>query len=261
ARYKAFHEFRRVVAGLKLWVVHDHQMERHGRLDAFDDHRFERAAHACNRQLARARVHDQFGDHRIVKGRHEIARIDSRVYAHAGAARNVCGCNQTGRRHAGQRVFRVDATLDGVPGEDDILLLVGQLLALSHANLIAHDVGDCDHLRHRMLDLYARVHLHEVEPPILVEQELNRARVRVTDALAGFDRNLAHPRAQRRRHHRRRRFFQQLLMATLDRTIALAQMDAMAELVGHHLNLYVAWAFDVTLDTNIAVLERFERLV
>ena len=42
------------------------------------------------------------------------------------------------RRHARHRVFGVDATLDGVPGEDHIRLRVGQLFALSDAYLIAH---------------------------------------------------------------------------------------------------------------------------
>src|SRR5947209_20212086 len=50
-------------------------------------------------------------------------------------------------------------------------------------------------------------------------------------------------------------------MPALDRTIALAQMDAMPELVGHHLNLYVARAFEVTLDIDVAVLKRFECFV
>src|SRR6059058_4809204 len=46
ALVEALHELGRVVAGLKLWVVHDLYVQRHGRLDPFDDHRFERAAHA-----------------------------------------------------------------------------------------------------------------------------------------------------------------------------------------------------------------------
>src|SRR5881227_3736718 len=46
ALVKALHELGRVAAGLKLRVVHDLQMERHGRLDPFDHHRFECTAHA-----------------------------------------------------------------------------------------------------------------------------------------------------------------------------------------------------------------------
>src|SRR3712207_7370965 len=40
-----------------------------------------------------------------------------------------------------------------------------------------------------------------------------------------------------------------------------AQVDAVAVLVGHHLNLDVARPFDVALDVNVAVLESRERLV
>src|ERR1041385_6605710 len=45
-------------------------------------------------------------------------------------------------------------------------------------------------------------------------------------------------------------------MSTLNRTFALAQINAIAMLVGHHLNLDVTRMFDVSLDVDIAILER-----
>ena len=106
-----------------------------------------------------------------------------------------------------------------------------------------------------MLDLDARVHLHEIETIVFVEQKLKSARARIADALARGDRRFAHLFAQLRGHHGRRRFFQKFLMTALNRAFALAEMNTVAVFVGQHLNLDVARALDVTLDVNIAVLE------
>ena len=49
-------------------------------------------------------------------------------------------------------------------------------------------------------------------------------------------------------------------MATLDRAVALAEVDAVAVLVGEHLDLDVARVLDVLLDVDVAVLEGGGRL-
>src|SRR5437868_1408863 len=56
------HEARRVFAGAEVRVFHDRLVQRDRRLYPFDDQHFERAAHARNRHLARARVDDELGD-------------------------------------------------------------------------------------------------------------------------------------------------------------------------------------------------------
>jgi hypothetical protein len=56
-----------------------------------------------------------------------------------------------------------------------------QLLAGGDPQLLAHQVEAGDQLGHRVLDLQPRVHLHEVEAAVLVEQELERADVVVAD--------------------------------------------------------------------------------
>jgi hypothetical protein len=76
------------------------------------------------------------------------------------------------------------------------------------ADLIAHDVGERHHFRHRMLDLDARVHFHKVKRTVLVEQKLERPGARITDLLARFHGDRAHPLALFGRDDRRRRFFQ-----------------------------------------------------
>src|SRR5690606_6546204 len=102
-----------------------------------------------------------------------------------------------------------------------------------------HDVDAGDHLGDRVLDLYARVHLDEVELAVLV-QELERARAAIADAQARLDAERSHPFPLLRRDARRRRLLDDLLMAPLHRAVALAEMDRMAVSVGQHLELDVA---------------------
>src|SRR5436305_10243592 len=186
-----FHEARRVFARAEVRILHDRLVERYRRLDALDDHHFERAAHARNRNLARARVDDELGYQRIVVRRDDVACVGRRVEADARPARRVVARNQSGRRRERPRVFGVDAALDCVAVEDHVRLLVPERVPFGDENLVAHDVGERDHLGHGVLDLYARVHLHEVELPVLVEEELHGARARIADALAGFERRRA----------------------------------------------------------------------
>ena len=59
------------------------------------------------------------------------------------------------------------------------------------ADLLLHQIDARHLLGHRVLDLDARVHLHEVELAVL-EEELDRAGVHVVHGLAELDRGLAH---------------------------------------------------------------------
>ena len=48
-------------------------------------------------------------------------------------------------------------------------------------------------------------------------------------------------------------------MTTLNRTLAFAEVDTIAVLIRHYLNLDMARTFDETLDVNVAVFERGRR--
>src|SRR4051812_36498525 len=89
-----------------------------------------------------------------------------------------------------------------------------------------------------MLDLDAGIHLHEVELLVLHE-ELDRADVLVLDGVAKTERGLAHLLAKALIEDRARRFLEKLLVAALDRAIALAERDAVAMLVAENLDLHV----------------------
>ena len=59
------------------------------------------------------------------------------------------------------RVLGVDAALDGVAAQLDVVLADRELLAGGDADALAHDVDARDHLGHAVLDLDAGVHLEE----------------------------------------------------------------------------------------------------
>ena len=136
-----------------------------------------------------------------------------------------------------------------------------QRLARRDADLLLHEVDAGEHLGDRMLDLDARVHLHEVERAVLVEQHLDRARRRRSRS-PSRQRTAASPIRSRsvRRQRRARRFLDQLLVAALHRAVALAQVDDVAVRVAQDLELDVARAREVLLDVDLAVAERRQRL-
>ena len=105
-----------------------------------------------------------------------------------------------------------------------------------------------------MLDLDARVHLDEVELAILI-QELERAGAAIADRAAGLDTTFAHETPLARSDARRRRLLDHLLMAALQRAVALAQMDDVPEIVREHLKLDVARPLQEFLHVHLIVAE------
>src|SRR5690606_18109333 len=206
--------------------------------DAIDHHLAERHAHAADRGLAVGAVDDQLADHRVVVRRHAVALVDVAVDAHAGAARRMEVLDQPRARHERLRVFGIDAALDRVAFQHHVLLPDRELLPGGDIELFADQLDAGDHLGDRVLDLDAGVHLDEVEATVLV-QELERAGAAVPDPDAGLGADLADLRALLGGDARRRGLLDHLLVATLHRTVALAQVDRIALAVGEHLDLHV----------------------
>ena len=96
-------------------------------------------------------------------------------------------------------VLGVDAELDRVAAQADVLLAVAERLAGGDADLLGDDVDARQHLGHRVLDLDAAVDLDEVEVAVAVEQELERAHVLVAGLDDGANGGLAERLAARRR--------------------------------------------------------------
>jgi hypothetical protein len=111
-----------------------------------------------------------------------------------------------------------------------------------------------DHLGHRVLDLDARVHLDEVEGAVLV-QKLHRAGARIAEFLHGGRDGRADALALLGVERRGGAFLPHLLMAALERAVALAEMDGVALAVAHHLDLDMARLRQVLFEIDRVVAE------
>src|SRR5437867_52862 len=107
-----------------------------------------------------------------------------------------------------------------------------------------------------MLDLEPRVHLEKVEVARGVHEELQRPRVDVPDRSRPRDRGARETVFDRRRQIRRGGLLDELLMAALDRALALVKVDGRQLAVAEHLDLDVARAIEVALDVDVAPAER-----
>lgn len=108
-----------------------------------------------------------------------------------------------------------------------------------------------------MLDLQSSIHLHEIELVcVCVEDELDCARVIISNGLRGSNRCLTHLRSQIRRNTRWR-LFNYLLMATLNRAVTLIHVNVVTVLVTKDLYLNVARVLDILFNDHVIVVKPF----
>ena len=207
-----------------------------------------------------------FGEHRVVVGADlacpRSTPQSTRTPAPRGLA--VARTRPVGGEEAGGRVLGVDRaprsrgrrgatsswpSASGSPGRDPQLLL--------------DQVEPVDQLGDRVLDLQPRVHLEEEElaGSSAVGEELDGAGADVAGTRA---RARPPPRRSRSRSSgvddRRGRLLDDLLVAALQRALALAEVDDVAVGVAEHLDLDVARALEVALDEHAVVAEAGQRL-
>ena len=119
------------------------------------------------------------------------------VDPHAGAAGGLPGVHRAGLREiTGVRVLGVEADLDRVAAERELVLRQREGLAGGDAQLQLDEVEAGHALGDRVLDLQAGVHLQEVELAAGVEHELDGAGADVLDAAGGGHCSGAHALAQ-----------------------------------------------------------------
>nr|GEU28319.1 conserved hypothetical protein [Tanacetum cinerariifolium] len=238
-----------------------------------DQARIQRLHHAGQRLLAVGAPHDQLGDHGIVVRRDGVAGAHAGVDAHASRRIGIAselerhGSRQAQVAQGADRrqktlvgIFSVDARLDRMTVDGQVMLQLGQRLAGGHAQLPFHQVGAGDHFGDRVFHLQARVHLHEVERAVLVGDEFHGAGAHVTDRARGRHCRLAHGGAALGGHVGGGRFFEHLLVPALHRAIALEQVDVVAVGVGKHLDLDVARALQVFFGQYLVVAKGADRL-
>ena len=166
---------------------------------------------------------------RVVVGGHGVTDLDVRVPANAGAAGHAQRGDPPGRRaKIVVGIFGIDPALDRMPADDDVLLAERQGLAGGDPDLLLDQVDAGDHLGDGVFDLDPGVDLDEVEVVVGVDQELAGARVDVAGGAGQPDGGLAQPGADLEGQGRRRRFLDELLMAALQRAIAVPAVDDVA---------------------------------
>src|SRR4029079_13798046 len=164
--------------------------------------------------------------------------------------------HRSGRgQEAACRILRVDADLDRVAAPRSSTRGV-EPLPRRDSDLLAHDVDSGDELGHRMLHLETGVHFDEEEDTIHPNEELERPGVAIADGLARARNRRLHSLSRRRIERRRRRLLDELLVAALDRTLALSKRQHATGVVAEHLNLDVTSRRHELLDVDCAVPER-----
>src|SRR5688572_8608597 len=112
-----------------------------------------------------------------------------------------------------------------------------------------------------MLNLDSRIDLDEVElVGVGVDEELDRAGIVVTNLAADGHCSIADGRADVGWQVRRRGNLDDLLVAPLDRAVALEEVNQVAMLIAEELDLDVAGPFDELLDEDVGAVEGGEGL-
>ncbi len=199
---------------------------------------------------------DDLGDQRVVVGGDGVAVIEHGVHPHAGAAGKMQEFRspRTGAE-AGCGVLGVDPALDGVPGEGYLLLREGEGQAGGNAQLFPHQIQTGDQLGDRVLHLDAGVHLDEVELPILVQHELDGARVLIAGGPGGRHCRRAHRLPQLGGEGLGGGLLHQLLILALDGAVPLPQVDHSPVAVGQDLKLDVPGVEDELLQIELSITE------
>jgi hypothetical protein len=227
----------------------------------------ERTGEQPGRLLPRRRPRDEFGEHRVIVHPDLRPVLDARVQPDPGPLQRGERRRDTrdreavqdsrGREPAVRRVLGVEAYLDRVPARRRRLR---QRLPLGDEELKAYQVQAEHGFGDRVLDLEPGVHLEEEELAGPGQQELDRTGAHVPDGLGRRDRRGAQLGAQSRVDRRRRGLFQDLLVPALDGALPLAECEDRTVLVGEHLDLDVAGAFEVGLAEDRTVAEGRRRL-
>ena len=116
---------------------------------------------------------------------------------------------------------------------------MGQRGTGRNENLSAHHVDSGHHLGDGMLHLDTRVHFDKIVVSVFVDQEFHRTGVDIVDRLCNLHGVFIELVANLLRHAPGRGKFHDLLVAALQRAVALAEVADAAVLVGEDLHLYV----------------------
>ena len=165
--------------------------------------------------------------------------------------------DHTSLREERARILRVEAGLDRVTAA--LRPVRVEPVAVRYVELETDEIDAVGLLGHRVLDLDSAVQLEEVDV-VARDEELDRARIRVTDGAGEQSGRLLQAPAGLGAEAGRRRLLDDLLVAALHRAVALAEDHQVPGGVGDDLHLDVARALEVALAEHGRVAERRLRL-
>ena len=142
-----------------------------------------------------------------------------------------------------------------------VVLAEPERLAGGDPELVRDEVASGHGLGHRVLDLEPRVHLEEGRFAALRDEELARAGADVADLAREGEGGIRRAGARRSGvDGGRRRLLEDLLVAALERAVALAEVDAVPVGIEQDLDLDVAGALGQPLEDEPVVAEGGQRL-
>src|SRR5262249_44684270 len=127
-REKPIHEGGAETTGHEVRVAHDFQMERNRGLDALHDRHLKGPAHPRDRLLAVTPVDDDLCNHRVVIRRDCALGMRRRLHTYAWTTGDAEHANETRRGDKRLGVLCIDAALDRVAREGDLVLLEAEAL-------------------------------------------------------------------------------------------------------------------------------------
>ena len=228
-------------------------------LDASDDILVEGPVQSCDGHGPVLAVDDELGYEAVIVRRHHRSGEEGGIHPDTGSAGGMVFAHPPGRRHEGRRVLRIDPAFDGMAVEAHRRLRDGQRRPGRNAQLLPDQVDPGDLLGHRVFDLEAGVHLDEMEAAA-VEEEFEGAHAAVTDLRDRGRGPSADSIAIGGAQNGGGGLLDNLLVPTLYRAVAFAEMDCVAVAVDGDLNFDVARVFYELLDEDPGVAEGSGRL-
>ena len=228
---------------------------------AVDHQLLQHPAHPADGLQPGGSPDDQLGHQGVIVGRQGAAAVKAGIHPDAAAARQM---DKVHFARAGLEVFGgvlgVDAALDGMAAQADLVLAVGQGQSCGHPDLLPHQVDAGDELGDRVLHLDTGIHLNEIEVALPVQHKLDGAGVHIVGGLGGGHGGGAHLLPQFGGQRFGGGLLQQLLVAPLDGTVAVPQLHHAAVLVGHDLELDVLGVEDQFFQIHLAAAKAGHRL-
>ena len=123
-----------------------------------------------------------------------------------------------------------------------------------NTDLFTNKVETGDHLCHGMFHLDAGVHFDEIEFAVF-PKEFDRSCAAITHIGHRLGSHAAHPHPFFRTDNRGRSFFEHFLVAALERTIALTQMDRIAIAIAKNLELDMARIAEILFQIDRRIAE------